>query len=159
MLQNTNPYVIQVLDHLKQDPTLANFTIPLWTPPFNRRLEKCRRAHILRVLTSSFGHFKACIQRESFATIDSYMANFPYSTSYSLVSWQKAIDVELLKKLGDYCPERLQTIKLLHTQFNMSNKIIGWKVMRHCEHLVLIAPEQYGSRKHKSASAHAINKV
>ena len=41
----------------------------------------------------------------------------------------------------------------------MNNKIMGRQMMQHCKKLGLIAPEQYGSRKNKSAIKHATNKV
>jgi hypothetical protein len=46
---------------------------------------------------------------------------------------RQAINVELLKKPGDYHPEKLHTIKLFHPQFNMNNKIMGREIMELCK--------------------------
>jgi hypothetical protein len=80
-----------------------------------------------------FGHFKAGIQWEAIAIFESQMTNFPCSTGYSPLSWRQIIDVECLKQPGDYCPEKLNTIKLFHPQFNTNNKIMGREIMKHCK--------------------------
>jgi len=87
------------------------------------------------------------------------MANFPYTTGYSPLCWRHGVDVESLKKPGVYSPETFRTIQLFEPQFNANNKVLGRDTMAHSEKYNFIAEEQYGSRKHKSAIMHAVNKV
>ena len=46
----------------------------------------------------------------------------------------------------------------MNPDFNNTNKIIGRDIMKHAEDQKLIAPEQYGSRKMRSANTQALNK-
>ena len=56
-------------------------------------------------------------------------------------------------------PEKLCLVTLMEACFNHNNKLIGKTMMASGEEHGLLAPEQYGSRKHKSAGTHALNKV
>jgi len=47
---------------------------------------------------------------------------------------------------------------LFEADFNYNNKRIGRAVMMSAEQAGLLAPEQYGSRKHKSANLQCLNK-
>ena len=48
--------------------------------------------------------------------------------------------------------------RYLSSDFNFNNKILGRQSLAHAEKNGLIAKEQYGSRKGKSAIEHAIHK-
>ena len=56
-------------------------------------------------------------------------------------------------------PAKLRLITLMHAIFNHNNKAVGRKMMQLGEKYDSLAIEQYGSRKHKSAVDHALNKV
>lgn len=57
-----------------------------------------------------------------------------------------------------YKSEKLRTIILFEPDFNFLNKIIVKRLMKNGKQANSIAPEQYGSCKHKSAITHATNK-
>ena len=46
----------------------------------------------------------------------------------------------------------------MEPDFNFLNKLIGKRIMEMAEKAGTLAPEQFGSRKKKSAIIHAINK-
>jgi Reverse transcriptase (RNA-dependent DNA polymerase) len=75
-----------------------------------------------------------------------------------LLRWKVGIDVMIPKKTNDARVTGLRTIVLLEADFNFLNKLIGKRVMKHAEEMGSLAPEQYGSRKRKSALLHATNK-
>jgi hypothetical protein len=52
----------------------------------------------------------------------------------------------------------MREVNLYTADYNMNNKILGREIMAHAERQGLVAPEQYGSRKKRSAIAHALNK-
>ena len=62
------------------------------------------------------------------------------------------------KKKENLRPEKLRLITLLHALFNHNNKWAGKEIMKFGETHDRLANEQYGSRKKKSASQHALNK-
>ena len=62
------------------------------------------------------------------------------------------------KKGSDIRPEKLWLILLMDARFNHNNKLISKKMMEYGERHNLLAPEQFGSRKHKSSIEHAVNK-
>jgi hypothetical protein len=78
-------------------------------------------------------------------------------TGYSLKTWRMGINSMIPKKAVDLHPEKLHLILLLNARFNHRNKLIGKKMMEYGEKHNLLAPEQFGSRKSKSAIDHATN--
>ena len=62
------------------------------------------------------------------------------------------------KKVHDLRPEELRLILLMDCRFNHNNKLVGKKMMEFGERHGILAKEQYGSRKNKSAIEHALNK-
>ena len=52
----------------------------------------------------------------------------------------------------------LRSVVLTEADFNFNNKILGRRVIQHAEDIQDIAPEQYGSRKNKSAIDQALHK-
>jgi hypothetical protein len=49
------------------------------------------------------------------------------------VSWQQIVDVEILKKAGFYDIEKMRTIMLINAEFNMTNKLLGHRMMANGE--------------------------
>jgi len=62
------------------------------------------------------------------------------------------------KKEGEWMPVKLRLRLLLDAQFNHNNKLIGKAIMTYGKKHGILAPEQYGSRKDRSAIEHTINK-
>jgi len=105
-----------------------------------------------------FGHMK-CIDPESDAAeVLSLLALLPLKTGYVPREWQKGINSMIPKKMHNLRPEKLRLILLMDSRFNHNNKIIGKQMMEFGEKHNLLAEEQYGSRKSKSAIDHALNK-
>ena len=86
------------------------------------------------------------------------MANVPYLSGYSPSRWQFGIDVILLKKTGNHNIDRLRTILLYEADFNRMNKQVGRLMMQYGETHGVLAPEQYGSRKNRTAIECVLNK-
>ena len=52
----------------------------------------------------------------------------------------------------------MRTITLTNSEFNINNKKLGRDMMKHAEHHNLLAPEQYGGRKHHQSIIGTLNK-
>ena len=105
-----------------------------------------------------FGHFQASSNDPEIGAMDKWFIEVALRTGYSLQRWRKGIDVMIPKKVDSIRVDKLRTIVLLEPDFNFTNKIIGKRVMANAERAQSIAPEQFGSRKNKSAIIHAVNK-
>jgi hypothetical protein len=92
------------------------------------------------------------------ADVISKLALIPLMVGYSPETWRIGIDSMIPKKVADLRPEKLRPILLMDAHFNHNNKLIGKKMMEYGEKHALLAPEQFGSRKNKSAMEHATNK-
>lgn len=103
-------------------------------------------------------HMKCLDPSTQAADIMSKLSLIPLLTGYSPKTWRQGIDSMIPKKVADLRPEKLRLILLMDARFNHNNKLIGKKMMEYGEKFGLLAPEQYGSRKHKSAIDHATNK-
>ena len=90
--------------------------------------------------------------------IDTLLRQLPYQFGFSPEAWQTITDVEILKKAGIYDVELMRTIQLMHAEFNMNNKKLGWDMMSFAESCQALSAEQFGSRKHHQAILAALNK-
>jgi len=86
------------------------------------------------------------------------MAEFPQSRGRPLKHWTKGLNVMLEKIPGNCNLDKLCIIVLFEADFNYNNKRIGQAVMLSAEQAGLLALEQYGSRKYKSANLQCLNK-
>ena len=86
------------------------------------------------------------------------MINIPMETGYSPERWRKADDHMEQKAPDNFNIDRFRPIIHVEADFNMANGFIGRKVMHNAEKNDILAPEQYGSRKDKSAQDQALNK-
>jgi hypothetical protein len=86
------------------------------------------------------------------------MANIPILSGYIPRRWFKAVDCMLLKKPGEYRVDKLRNIVFFDPEANYTFKFLGRAVMAHVEKHHQLPEEQYGSRKKKTAIAHALNK-
>ena len=103
-------------------------------------------------------HIKCLDHKSLSADVISKLSLIPFITGYSPKIWQEGIDSMIPKKVADLRPEKLRLILLMDARFNHNNKLIGKKMMEYGESNNLLAPEQFGSRKHKAAPDHAVNK-
>ena len=106
----------------------------------------------------AFSHYKASAQDPMLAEIDRFMRNLPYREGFSPDAWQFITDVEILKKSGVFDIEKMRTIQLMHSAFNMNNKKLGRDMMYFAESCKILAPEQFGSRKNHQSILAALNK-
>jgi hypothetical protein len=105
-----------------------------------------------------FGHLKVCSLNTFTSNFESSVSHIPYNTGYSPTGWLKGVDVMIQKKEKVNLVTKLCTITLTEADFNFNNKILGKETPKHAEMNNLIAKEQYGSRKGKSAIEHVLHK-
>ena len=105
-----------------------------------------------------FGHWKVGYMDDDIADIHTAFANIPYMTGYSPNRWQYGINSIIPKEHGNYRINRLRTILLYEADYNFNNKILGRRMMKRAEQYGILAPEQYGSRKSRTAIECALNK-
>ena len=105
-----------------------------------------------------YGTMKTMKWCQPVAKFHTIMANIPLATGYSPKSWQIDVEAMLQKKEGEWRVTKLRRISLLDARFNMNNRRIGRAAMKEAELRGLLADEQYGSRKKRSAEKHALNK-
>jgi hypothetical protein len=87
------------------------------------------------------------------------MANLPFRFGFSLMCWRKGLDVMLEKKPGVRQLSTLRAILLYEADFNQNNKRLGRDMLYRAEDGNAVAIEQYGSRKHMSATDQSLNKA
>jgi len=90
--------------------------------------------------------------------VNATLANIPLCTGFSYERWKKGVNVMIEKTCGDFNVEKLRIILLFEADFNTNNKWIGRAVMYQAEQAHLLAEEQFGSRKYKSAIHQCLNK-
>ena len=105
-----------------------------------------------------FSHLKSIDPNSDTGEVVSKLALLPLKTGYVPQEWRYGIDSMIPKKLSDLRPEKLRLVLLMDCRFNHNNKLIGKRMMEFGEKHNLLAKEQYGSRKRKSAIQHALNK-
>jgi hypothetical protein len=104
-------------------------------------------------------HMKAHGSSSFLSLIDSIMANLPYRFGFSPARWQRGLDVMIEKKPGVRLLSSLRAILLYEADFNQNNKRFGREALFRAEDANAVAIEQYGSRKHMSASDQSLNKA
>jgi hypothetical protein len=87
------------------------------------------------------------------------MANLPFRFGFSPMCWRKGLDVMLEKKPGVRQLSTLRAILLYEADFNQNNKRLGRDMLYRAEDGNAVAIEQYGSRKHMSATDQSLNKA
>ena len=106
-----------------------------------------------------YGHMKTCAEDKLLADFKSSIMNIPYTSGYSPKPWQEGNIVMIKKRINSNNISSLRTIVLMEADFNYNNKLLGEKTMYHAEQTKPLAPEQYGSRKGKSAIDQTIHKA
>ena len=107
----------------------------------------------------AFCHLKAASVHCVAAKINSMLALIMLLFGFAPKAWCQSVAAMIPKKKEDLRPAKLRLIMLLNTIFfNHNNKWVGKEIMKNGEQYGLLAKEQYGSRKKKSAGQHALNK-
>ncbi len=119
---------------------------------------KCREFTSTGVSGIHYGHFIASLQDPMMSEIDRKILEISFQTGLGPSRWKQGIDVMIPKKVGSLRAGQLRTIVLMEPDFNFTNKIMGRRLMANAEKFESVAPEQFGSRKRKSAITHAVNK-
>ena len=106
----------------------------------------------------TFAHMKSIKADSQAGATVSLLSLLPLQIGYIPEEWRSGIYSMIPKKMHDLLSSKLWLILLLDCRFNHNNKSIGKKLMEFGERHNLLAKEQYGSRKGKSAVQHALNK-
>ena len=104
------------------------------------------------------GHWKCGSMDSNINWVNTSLANIPFLSGYSPKRWRHGINVLLEKSKGNCRIDKLRKILLYEADFNMNNKYLGRDMMKCAEKGKMLAKEQYGSRKRKTAILHALNK-
>ena len=156
--QDVDGYARELCYHFRRPSILGERH---WFPTTDEYINGWRKN---REATSSgtsglhFGHFIANTYNDDIAQMDRDMSVMPTQWGFSPTRWQVGINVMLEKKKGNFNVEKLRTILLYEADFNQTNKWLGRQAMWYAERDNLLAWEQYGSRKKKSAIDQLLNK-
>jgi len=155
-------------------PKLKNFIQHLQIPEQHKRIKPTLDLSLeqynffwnhAKVMTSaypdalSFATMKAGAQDGYMAEVEWLLARIPLLSGYSLKRWQNFLDVMVMKKSGLTLLSSLSTIVLFPEDCNYIFKHIGRGMMTEAKKRNILAPEQYGSRKHHRAIDLAINET
>jgi len=90
--------------------------------------------------------------------LNAILANMRLASRTAPTRWIQTLNVMLEKLTGNNNVEKLHIIMLFEANFNHNNKWLDQVAMYTAEKQQLLAPEQYGSRKHKAARTQCLNK-
>jgi hypothetical protein len=157
---STPQYTREFIAQLQKPPQL--FPPPLiasmTTKEFQSGWRKMKETTSAGISGLHFGHLKSCSHDKFLSNFEASLASIPLASGYSPQSWQYGVNVMIQKKAKVDLITKLRTITLTEADFNFNNKLLGKKTIQHAEDHQLLAKEQYGSRKGKSAIEHAIHK-
>jgi hypothetical protein len=125
---------------------------------YSHHWSRCREFTSTGVSGLHYGHFIASLSDSMMSELDRSLLEVSLQTGLAPKRWKRGIDVMIPKKIGSLKANQLRTIVLMEPDFNLVNKIMGKRLMANAERFQSVAPEQFGSRKRKSAINHAINK-
>ena len=154
------PNLQKVLTHLKINKRLKKTTQaqPINCDEYKEGWKKVNERTSSSPSGLHVGHWKCGSTDPRINWINTCLANIPYMSGYSPRRWQRGTNVMIEKKKGVFKVDKLRAILLYEADFNLNNKYLGRLMMRKAEKARVLAPEQYGSRKKKSAVSHALNK-
>ena len=152
--------VQDVLNNLKEVDNIKvrKQPIPITCKQHKKGWEKVKERTSSSPSRLHVGHWKCGSMDDLINWVNTSMINIPYLSGYSPKRWQRGINVMLEKIKGNCIVEKLRTILLYEADFNLMNKHVGRHMMSIAEKALILAKEQYGSRKKKSAITHALNK-
>ena len=129
-----------------------------WTPDEYSEGWKRMKEHTTLALGPAFSHYKAVQPSSHAAVIHSLLALAPLLLSFAPTAWCKAVAAMIPKKKEDLRPAKLRLITLMNALFNHNNKWVGREMMKFGEDNNLLAREQCGGQKRKSANQNVLNK-
>jgi hypothetical protein len=156
-----HPGIVRLLPYISTPDKimeLGKISTLLSKEEFRRFWLKCREYTSSGRSGLHFGHFKASALDDHLTEVDRLFLEISMTHGIILNRWLQAIDVMIPKKANSVHVTKLRTIMLFEADWNYMNKLIGKRIMQQAEKATTIAPEQYGSRKQKSAILHATNK-
>jgi hypothetical protein len=106
-----------------------------------------------------FSTMKAGARSKLISMIECSLTSIPLQTGYVPRCWRHCLDVMILKKAGSTDLGSQRTIVLFPMDCNYAFKHVGRIMMQNAERAKVLAPEQYGSRKHHKATDLALNKT
>jgi len=121
--------------------------------------KKAREATSSSASGTHFGHYIAGTFNPEILLINATLANLPLLTGFTYDRWKKGLNIMIEKTTGDFNVDKLRIILLFEADFNANNKWMGRAVMYQAEQERLLADEQFGSRKFKSAIFQCFNKL
>lgn len=132
--------------------------------PVDNHIRALRR---IRERTSSspsglhYGTWKGNSEVPQLALIDSMMREIPMVTGYSLVRWQRMLDILLMKEKNNFSLNKIRTIGLLEGDYQLNNKLISQRVMSQASDFIHIlsvnSPEQHGAKKYHRVQEASLN--
>ena len=159
--EGLDPYTVDFLKQLQKPPTVTLNEISTaisptdWADGWNKMKETTTAASLTGL---HFGHLKASASDDFLSQFESSLAQISYSSGSIPSSWTNSVICMIKKKSQLEHISSLRSIVLTEADFNYNNKILGKTAMMVAEDKNLLAPEQYGSRKGRSAIDHAIHK-
>jgi Reverse transcriptase (RNA-dependent DNA polymerase) len=145
----STPHTINALGSISTEVSRSDFR-SAW--------KKCREFTSSGKSGLHFGHFIASCNDDLLTDLDRKFLEISMTHGIILQRWTQAIDVMIPKKAESIQVTKLRTIMLFEPDWNLLNKIVVGRTKIQAELSQSIAPEQYGSRKNKSAILHATNK-
>lgn len=104
------------------------------------------------------GHWNVGYLNNWIVTVYNALSSVTYLTGYSSNLWQYGINIIIPKETGKFRVDRIRIILLYEADFIFNNKTLGTKMMKQVELDGLLALEQYGSKKKKTAIKRDLNK-
>jgi len=105
-----------------------------------------------------FSHYMAGTFNPVILVVNAMLADIPLQTGFLYSQWKKGLNVMIEKMVGDFNVEKLCILLLFEADFNANNKWIGQAVMHQAKRHDLMAPEQFGTQKFKTAIHQCLNK-
>ena len=105
-----------------------------------------------------FGFFKTTAKNEQLANMIASLVSIPFETGYSPDRWRQSVNVHLLKKPGEFSPNKQRTIHLIEGSLSEGCKIIfSRRMMWRAKILQLIPDDQFAKKNSTSSDAALLN--
>ena len=158
--QGTSQYLIELFQQLKKPDNinLDQIATEVTVEQFQNGWKGMKEFTSAGKSGLHFGHLKLCALHTFLANFESSISHIPFATGYSPRVWRVGVMVMIHKKALVDLVTKLRTIVLTEADFNFNNKLLGKLTMEHAERHNLIAQEQFGSRKGKTAIDQALHK-
>ena len=105
-----------------------------------------------------FGFFKSTAKDYTLAETISTLVSLPFETGYSPERWRQSVNVHLLKKPGEFSPQKQRTIHLIEASLSEGCKIIfSRRMMWRAKTYKMIPCDQFARKHSKSSDAALLN--